>query len=152
MQHNAAFHQGLHCWLRLKQPSGTKIHHNLETPICDPLEYKMDSPLLIVSVCMGKSIRLQRVKSLRQKMNLKLLSRNSNDLVFHTNRQNHINIKHARIQPEGSGLPPAFLKNHRALIFLLKTGPDPWKTQHSMLGHRSARNFEILSEVQAWRL
>ena len=23
MQHNAAFHQGLHCLLRLKQPSGT---------------------------------------------------------------------------------------------------------------------------------
>ena len=25
MQHNAAFHQGLHCWLRSKQPSGTGI-------------------------------------------------------------------------------------------------------------------------------
>ena len=23
-QHNAAFHQGLHCLLRLKQPSGTE--------------------------------------------------------------------------------------------------------------------------------
>ena len=31
MQHNAAFHQGLHCLLRLKQPSGTEIHRNLET-------------------------------------------------------------------------------------------------------------------------
>ena len=30
MQHNAAFHLGLHCLLRLKQPSGTEIHHNLE--------------------------------------------------------------------------------------------------------------------------
>ena len=30
MQHNAAFHQGLHCLLRLKQPSGTDIHHDLE--------------------------------------------------------------------------------------------------------------------------
>ena len=30
MQHDAAFHQGLHCLLRLKQPSGTEIHHNLE--------------------------------------------------------------------------------------------------------------------------
>ena len=29
MQHNAAFHQGLHCLLRLKQPPGTEIHHNL---------------------------------------------------------------------------------------------------------------------------
>ena len=29
MQHSAAFHQGLHCLLRLKQPSGTEIHHSL---------------------------------------------------------------------------------------------------------------------------
>ena len=28
MQHNAAFHQGLHSLLRLKQPSGTQNHHN----------------------------------------------------------------------------------------------------------------------------
>ena len=26
MQHNAAFHQGLHCLLRLKQPSGREIY------------------------------------------------------------------------------------------------------------------------------
>ena len=30
MQHNAAFHKGLQCLLKLKQPSGTEIHHNLE--------------------------------------------------------------------------------------------------------------------------
>ena len=30
MQHYAAFHQGLHCLLWLKQPSGTQIHHALE--------------------------------------------------------------------------------------------------------------------------
>ena len=41
MQHNAAFHQGLHCLLRLKQPSGTEIHNNKETSTCDPLKYKM---------------------------------------------------------------------------------------------------------------
>ena len=29
MQHHAAFHQGLHCLLRLKQPSGAEIHHYL---------------------------------------------------------------------------------------------------------------------------
>ena len=29
MQHNAAFHQGLHCLLRLKQNSRTETHHNL---------------------------------------------------------------------------------------------------------------------------
>ena len=28
MQHNAAFHQGLHCLLRLKQPSATEIYGN----------------------------------------------------------------------------------------------------------------------------
>ena len=30
MQHNAAFHQGLHYLLRLKQLSGIEIYHNLE--------------------------------------------------------------------------------------------------------------------------
>ena len=34
--HNAAFHQGLRCLLRLKQPAGTEIHHNLENSNCDP--------------------------------------------------------------------------------------------------------------------
>ena len=53
MQHHAAFHQGLHCLLRLKQPSGTEIHHNLENSTLDPLKYTMDSPILIASICMG---------------------------------------------------------------------------------------------------
>ena len=30
IQHYAAFHQGLHCLVRLKHPSGTEIYHNLE--------------------------------------------------------------------------------------------------------------------------
>ena len=30
MQHNAAFHQGVHCLLRLKQPSGTEIHQHFK--------------------------------------------------------------------------------------------------------------------------
>ena len=38
MQHNAAFHQGLLCLPRLKQPSETKINHNLENSACDPLK------------------------------------------------------------------------------------------------------------------
>ena len=52
MQHNAAFYQGLHCLLRLKQPSGTEIHHtcNLENSTCDPFKYTMGSPILIVSI------------------------------------------------------------------------------------------------------
>ena len=49
--------------LGLKLPSGTEIHHNLETSTCDPLKYKMDTPILIVLIitCMGKSVRIQRV-------------------------------------------------------------------------------------------
>ena len=54
MQHKAAFHQGLHCLLRLKQSSGTEIH-------CDLLKYTMGNLILIVSKCMEKSIRIQRV-------------------------------------------------------------------------------------------
>ena len=49
MQHNAAFHQGLHCFLRLNKPSGTEIHHNLENSTCG----SMGSSILIISVCMG---------------------------------------------------------------------------------------------------
>ena len=48
MQQNAAFHQGLHCLLRLKQPSGMEIHHNLENSTCDLLNFKMDHPILIL--------------------------------------------------------------------------------------------------------
>ena len=50
MQHDAAFHQGLHYLLRLKQsPSGIEIHHNFfENSTCDPLNCKMDNPMLIV--------------------------------------------------------------------------------------------------------
>ena len=58
----AAFHHVLHCLLRLKQPSGTVKHHNLENSIFDPLKYTMGIPILIVSICLGKSIRIQRVK------------------------------------------------------------------------------------------
>ena len=39
MQHNATFHQGLDCLLRLKQSLGTEIHHTLETSISEPLKY-----------------------------------------------------------------------------------------------------------------
>ena len=49
MQQNAAFYQGLHCLLRLKQPSWREIHHNLETSSSDPLKYTMGNPILIVS-------------------------------------------------------------------------------------------------------
>ena len=35
---------------------------DLENSTCDPLKCTMDSPILIVSICMGKSIVIQRVK------------------------------------------------------------------------------------------
>ena len=62
MQHNAAFHQGLHCLLPLNRLSGTEIHFDLETSTCDPLKNKMGIHLLIVSIYMGKSIRIQRIR------------------------------------------------------------------------------------------
>ena len=55
MPHNAAFHQCLHwhCLLRLKQPSRTeKKHRSFILFICDPLKYKMGSPVLNVLLCM----------------------------------------------------------------------------------------------------
>ena len=60
MQLNAAFHQVPHYLIRLKQPSGKEIHHNLVTSTCYPLKYKMGNPILIVLICMGKSIRIHR--------------------------------------------------------------------------------------------
>ena len=38
------------------------MHYTLENSICSPLNYTEGSPILIVSICMGKSIRIQRVK------------------------------------------------------------------------------------------
>ena len=58
MQHNVALHQGLHCLLRLKQPSGTEINPNLENSPWDPLKNTMDSPIFIVSIFMRKFIRI----------------------------------------------------------------------------------------------
>ena len=61
MQQNAAFHQGLHFLLRSKQSYGTEMHHYLEISTCDPFKYIMDNLFLIAFICMGKSIRIQRV-------------------------------------------------------------------------------------------
>ena len=51
MQHNADF-------IRVV----TEVNHNLENSTRDPLKYTIGSPILIVSTCMEKSIRIQRVK------------------------------------------------------------------------------------------
>ena len=55
MHYTAAFHQGLHCLLRLKQSSGMDIY------IIISLSTHWAVPILIVSICMGKSIRIQKV-------------------------------------------------------------------------------------------
>ena len=47
MQHEGTFHQGLHCLLRLKQPSGTEIHNNSENSTRYLLKYTMGNPILI---------------------------------------------------------------------------------------------------------
>ena len=61
MQHNAAFHQGLHCLLRLIQSSGAEVHDQLENTICDPFKYIMDdlnSYKPLVPLCyIGKQCR-----------------------------------------------------------------------------------------------
>ena len=36
MQHNAAFHQGPHCFSKIKQSSGREKHDKLENSTCDP--------------------------------------------------------------------------------------------------------------------
>ena len=46
----------------IQQPSGTETNHILENSTCDPLKNTMGSPILFVSICMGKSFRIQRVK------------------------------------------------------------------------------------------
>ena len=52
MQHKAAFHQGLHCLLKSKQFSGTKMHHFIESLTCDPLKYKMDNSIyIVINIC-----------------------------------------------------------------------------------------------------
>ena len=63
MQHYAAFHQGMHCFLKLKQTSGTEKKHDLENYICDSLKYThWTIPYLSdQNNYMGISIRIRRV-------------------------------------------------------------------------------------------
>ena len=46
---------------KMKTISGSDIHHNLENSTCDPNKKKSNS-ILILSTCMGKSIRIKKVK------------------------------------------------------------------------------------------
>ena len=62
MQHNVAFHLGLHCLLRQNQSSGGEIQYFFEFITCDPSKYTLDHRDLIVPNFMEKSIGLQMVK------------------------------------------------------------------------------------------
>ena len=61
MQHNAAFHQCLHCLLRYIQSSWIEVYNCLEIITCVTLKCIIDNSILIVPICMGKFIRIQRV-------------------------------------------------------------------------------------------
>ena len=52
MLHDAAFHQGLHCLLKLKHLSGTRIHvhHNLDNSTFPPSKNILSSPILIALI------------------------------------------------------------------------------------------------------
>ena len=47
----------------VEQYSGTEIHHFIEILTCTHLNYKMDNSILILSICMELSNRMERVKS-----------------------------------------------------------------------------------------
>ena len=54
LQTKAVFHQGLHCLqLKIKQSLWTELHHFIEFLAGNPLEYKIDYPILVVSIYMG---------------------------------------------------------------------------------------------------
>ena len=57
----AVFHQGLHCLLRLKQSLWKEVHYFNKILTSNPLKYKTDNSILIVSICMGKSIKILHI-------------------------------------------------------------------------------------------
>ena len=65
MQHKAAFFQGLHCLLRLKKPSGTEIHHNLDHFTYDPLKYTLGSPIFIYQYVWGNLLEYNELTNLK---------------------------------------------------------------------------------------
>ena len=63
MPHNAAFHRGLHCSLRIKLIFIEKIQYFWGKIVaCDPSLDTMDHPDITVSNFMGNSIGFKRVK------------------------------------------------------------------------------------------
>ena len=63
MQHYAAFHQSLHCLLKLKQPLGAEKHHTLEMSTVDCLEYTTGSPHTYCINMYGNITRIQRLNN-----------------------------------------------------------------------------------------
>ena len=80
MQHNAAFHQGLHCMLRLNNLQGQKYIIIYKFYLW-PLELLNGSPMLIVAICIGKSVRIQGVNC-----KLKTLPKVSSATIFPFNK------------------------------------------------------------------
>ena len=58
---DAAFHQSLHCLLRLKQSSVTDVHLHLEILTCNTLISTMDYPRFTVSNQIREFIRLKLI-------------------------------------------------------------------------------------------
>ena len=63
-QMKCSISSGSPLFARIKTTFRDKIHHYLEKSASDPLKYTMGSPILIVSIYMEKSTRIQRVKYL----------------------------------------------------------------------------------------
>ena len=91
----AAFRLGLHYIAWLKQNSWTEVHHHLENSTRDPLKYPSGRPIPIVSICMGKSIRIQRVKidymPVHDKINNCISLKNSRSLLWNQELQCALN-------------------------------------------------------------
>ena len=55
MQHNYAFHLGLHCLLRLRRSSEKEMQFYLEIIMCHPSIYTMNQPKLICTISDGRA-------------------------------------------------------------------------------------------------
>ena len=61
-QHSGCISSGSALFAKIKPSSGTETHYDLETSTCK--KYTMDSHLFVLSICKGKSIRIQRLGAL----------------------------------------------------------------------------------------
>ena len=87
MPHEAAFHEGLHCSLRLNQSLEIEVYF-LEIITCDPSIYTMDHPNLTVSNFMGNFIGLKKVNPIiPMKSSIQFDIKHHND-IFIFSKQN----------------------------------------------------------------